>query len=403
MKRTGKKSQGANDFLMPYAPTIGTATNVGTGRAYDNGRIDIEFTPDPRNAATSYTASAYCSVHNATHTATGSSSPLTITGFGSGVNTTVTVTATNSYGTSEPSAASNSVTVTTVPATPSAPSVSSPSAGNDSVSWSEPNNGGSAITGYTWESDDGKSGTTSSTSVTVSQEQGTSQSYRVKATNANGDSAWSSYSSSVTTTFSFAPFGAFGFTPFGAFGFTPFGFTPFGAFGFTPFGAFGFLNFGFSPSQCVHEDTLIKTPNGLVAAKDIKIGDSVYTLDINEINSEDPLSLNSSSLTSSGLIESEVQNIEPSQKDIVVWFNGDDSAKFSQEQPMFVKRDGQYGIISSGLIDVNDILIKVSDSGEITETIVNDVQTQEGTFNVYSFATGPKSWYIAGDYLVHIK
>jgi len=402
-RKRGIKSSAQDNFLEPHAPTIGTLSNVPSGRGYDDGRADIEFTA----AATGPAATSFkvFNASNDTEIASGSSSPISITGLASNSSLTVYVKASNAVGDSPKSSNSGSVTITTVPATPSAPSASSPSAGVDSVSWSAPNNGGSSITGYTWESDDGKSGTTASTSVNVDQEQGTAQSYRVKATNANGDSAWSSYSSSVTTTFSFAPFGftPFGFTPFGAFGFTPFGFTPFGAFGFTPFGAFGFLNFGFSPSQCVHEDTLIKTPSGLVAAKDIKIGDSVYTLDINEINSEDPLSLNSSSLTSSGLIESEVQNIEPSQKDIVVWFNGDDSAKFSQEQPMFVKRDGQYGIISSGLIDVNDILIKVSDSGEITETVVNDVQTQEGTFNVYSFATGPKSWYIAGDYLVHIK
>ena len=288
MKRTGKRSQGANDFLMPYAPTIGTATNVGTGRAYNNGRIDIEFTPDSRNAATSYTASAYCSVHNETHTATGSSSPLTITGFGSGVNTTVTVTATNSYGTSEPSAASNSVTVTTVPATPSAPSVSPQgSASNDDLSWTAPSDGGTAITEYSWESDDSKSGTTASTSTSVAQEAGTSQSYRIKATNANGSSEWSSYSSAVTsfsfTPFSFVPFGAFGFTPFGAFGFTPFGFTPFGAFGFTPFGFTPFGAFTFSPPKCIDEDTLISTPNGLVAAKDLQIGDEVYTISLQEI------------------------------------------------------------------------------------------------------------------------
>ena len=330
------------------------------------------------------------------------------------------MTATNAYGTSEFSANSSSVTATTVPEAPAAPSVSSPSAGSDSVSWNAPATGGKTISGYSWESNDSKSGTTngSTTSVSVSQEQGTTQKYRVKASNANGDSAWSAYSADVTTTFSFVPFGAFGFTPFGftpfgftPFGFTPFGFTPFGAFGFTPFGAFGFtpfgafgfLNFGFSPSQCVYENTLIKTPTGLIAAKDIKVGDKVYTLDITEVNPNDSMSLNVASLTSNGLIEVEVQNIESSQKDTLVWFNNDDSAKFSQEQPMFVKRDGQYGVVSSGLVDAGDILLKASGSGEIEEVEVTEVNTQEGTFNVYSFSTSPQTWYIAGDYLVHTK
>jgi len=402
--RKGTKSSAQDNFIGPNNVTGVTSTNVGSGRAFNDGRIDVSWTnPSAGNTPTGY--KIYCDVYGTPTLKATIAHPTNtaqLTGLSSNTSYTVTVKAYDSY--AEASGASASaVTVTTVPATPGAPSVSAAGgSATDNVSWSAPADGGSAITSYDWQSNDGKSGNTGSTSVSVGQEAGSQQAYRVRANNANGNSNYSSYSNTITS-FSFAPFG---FTPFGAFGFTPFGafgFTPFGAFGFTPFGAFGFLNFGFSPSQCVHEDTLIKTPNGLVAAKDIKIGDSIYTLDLNEMNSEDPLSLNSASLTSTGLIQSEVQNIEASQKDALVWFNGDESAKFSQEQPMFVKRDGQYGILSSGLIDVNDILIKVSESGEISETAVTEVNTQEGSFNVYSFATGPKSWYIAGDYLVHIK
>jgi hypothetical protein len=95
-----------------------------------------------------------------------------------------------------------------------APSVSSPNANQDIVSWVPPNNGRSPITLYYWESNDGKSGTTETTSVVVSQEAGTSQTYRVRAENAVGLGEWSPYSVQITTTFSFAPFGAFAFSPF---------------------------------------------------------------------------------------------------------------------------------------------------------------------------------------------
>jgi chitodextrinase len=399
-KKTGRKSQASNDFLEPRAPESVSATNVGSGRAYNNGRADVTFSlPANSPAATSYTVTS----SPGSFTGTGSSSPISVTGLQSDTAYTFTVVATNAVGNSPASSASSSITATTVPATPNAPTATAQgSAANDDVSWSAPATGGSAITSYTWASSDGKGATQAGTSVTVTQEAGTAQTYNVYATNANGNSGTSSASGSITsfsfTPFGFAPFGAFGFTPFGAFGFTPFG-----AFGFTPFGAFGFFQFGFAPSQCVHEDTLIKTPNGLIPAKYINVGDTIYTLDISEINSEDSLSFNSESLISTGLIETEIQNIDPSQKDTIVWFNGDDSAKFSQEQPMFVKRDGQYGILPSGLVDTNDILIKVSPEGEIVETPVTEVNTQEGTFNVYSFSTGPKPWYIAGDYLVHIK
>ena len=94
----------------------------------------------------------------------------------------------------------------TVPAAPSAPSVSSPNANQDNVSWIAPSNGGSPILLYYWESDDGKSGTAATTSAIVSQEAGTGQRYRVRAQNAVGLGDWSPYSILVTTTFSFAPF-----------------------------------------------------------------------------------------------------------------------------------------------------------------------------------------------------
>ena len=412
-KKIGKHSQTANDFLQPLAPTITSVVDVGTGRGFNNAAVDVYFTmPENSQPATSYTVIS----EPGNYDGTGSSSPVRVAGMSSDVSRTFKMTASNSYGTSPFSANSSAVTATSVPQTISAPTVSSPSAGTDSVSWTAPATGGKAITNYHWASSDGKSGDTASTSVNVSQEQGTSQTYNVYATNANGNSVTSAESASITTTFSFAPFGAFSFTPFGAFQFVPFGFTPFGAFsftpfgafsfvsfGFTPFGAFGFLNFGFSPSQCLHEDTLVSTSNGKIPAKDVKIGDTVYTLDIAEINPEESMSLSSAALTSNGIVEAEINNIETSEKDIVIWFNNDDSAKFSQEQPMFVKRDGQYGILQSGLVDSGDYLIKISEDGSITETLVEEVNTLEGSFTVYSFSSGPQSWFIAGDYLVHTK
>jgi len=262
-KQAGRMSQGANDFLTPYAPTIGTATDIGTGRPYNNGGATVTFTPTGPNAATSYTvtstpggytatgASSPITVYglqsntaytfkvkgtNAAGTgeesgasnsitattvpdaptgvsatdvgtnrpydnaaasvsftagATGgkaitsfnvipdsgqpsagqSSSPITLGGFPSAQVRTFKVTATNANGTSAESSASSGVMLTTVPATPSAPSASAISNQcNDSVSWSAPANGGKAINAYHWTSSDGKSGSLSGTSVTVTQE-----------------------------------------------------------------------------------------------------------------------------------------------------------------------------------------------------------------------------------------
>lgn len=234
-KRAGKASVKQNDFLAPYAPVIGTATDVGTSRAWNNGAASVTFTPDARNAATSYTVTA-----STGQTGTGSSSPIVVPGLATGGTPTFTVTATNSYGTSAASSATNAVTVTTVPDVPTGLVVSSPTGSSggvnqagstyDTLSWTAPNNGGKAITGYSWESNDAKSGSIGvATSVNpIGQEGGTSQAYRVLATNANGNSAWSVYSATITT-FAFTPFSVFGFSPFGVFGFSPFG-----VFGFSP-------------------------------------------------------------------------------------------------------------------------------------------------------------------------
>ena len=423
-KRSGRKSQGANDFLMPYPPTINSVSDVGTARPYDNGAVTVSFTPDSRNAATSYTASGYCSVHGTTHTATGSSSPLLIEGFGSEAVTTITVTATNAYGTSAASAASNSVTVTTVPATPGAPSATAQgSAANDDVSWSAPATGGSAITSYTWTSSDGKSGTQAETSVSVAQEAGTSQTYNVYATNANGNSGTSSNSGSVTsfsfTPFGFAPFGAFGFTPFGftpfgAFGFTPFGFTPFGAFGFTPFGAFGFTPFGafaFSPPRCIEENTLIDTPNGQVAAKDLQVGDEVYTVSLQEVPLSDEtgqydfdyVGFESDTLTSLEKTTTTILSIDSSTRDVVLCFNNEQEKLYSTSQPIFVKSDNKYQVMPTGAVSVGDYLVAVNVDGSLTEILVESIDMITKNATVYQFNCEPADWFIAGGYLVHNK
>ena len=432
-KRSGRKSQGANDFLMPYAPTIDSASNVGTARPYNDGAVDISFTADPRNAATSYTVLS----SPGSYTASGASSPIRVTGLASDTAYTFTVTATNTYGTSAASAASGSVTATTVPATPGAPSaVAQGAAANDDVSWSAPATGGSAITSYTWSSSDGKGNTQAGTSVSVAQEAGTAQTYNVYATNANGNSGTSSNSGSVTsfsfTPFGFAPFGftpfgafgftPFGFTPFGAFGFTPFGFTPFGAFGFTPFGAFGFTPFGafgftpfgafgFSPPRCIEENTLIDTPNGQIAAKDLQIGDAVYTVSLQEVPLSDEtgqydfdyVGFESDTLTSLEKITTTITGIDPSTRDMLVCFNNEEEKLYSTSQPIFAKSNNKYQVMPTGALSVGDYLVAVNIDGSLTEILVETVDTIARNANVYQFNCEPADWFIAGGYLVHNK
>lgn len=257
---SGTTSSSVTSTTVPQAPSISSVADVGTNRAFNNGAVTVNFTA---NATGGKAITGYTSLSSGSQTATGATSPHTVTGLLSATAYTFQVRATNANGDSVYSSASSSVTATTVPATPSAPSASTiANQANDSVSWSAPSNGGKAITNYFWSSSDGKSGNTASTSVTVGQEQGTAQTYTVRADNANGSSGTSAASSSVTT-FAFTPFSVFGFSPtppFSVFGFSPtppfsvFGFSPFNVFGFSPtppFSVFGFSPFnvfGFSPT-----------------------------------------------------------------------------------------------------------------------------------------------------------
>lgn len=405
--RKGTKSSAQDNFIGPNNVSGVSSTDVGSGRAYDDGRIDVSWT----NPSTGNTPTGYKVYDGATLKATIAhpTSTAEITGLASNTSYTFTVKAYDSYGEASGVSAS-AVTATTVPATPSAPSASAQgSAATDDVSWSAPADGGSAITNYHWESDDGKSGDTgTSTSVSVGQEAGSAQSYRVYATNANGNSSYSSYSSQITsfsfTPFGFVPFGAFGFTPFGAFGFTPFG-----AFGFTPFGAFGFTPWG-GGAGCIHGDTLVRTTNGEVAAKDLQVGDMFATVNISEIPLEgvasadwDWRSIAIDTITTSGPVEAVITEIVPSEVQEVVWFNGDSTKKYSLTQPIFVKGTPFIVVKEAGNITLGDILIQINNDGSNTEVPVTSIDSDDTVHNVYQFSCEPQDWFVAGGYLVHNK
>jgi hypothetical protein len=97
---------GYNALKVANAPTIGTATTLSTTT------IDVAFTAPSDvggSAITSYIAAAKRTSDGVVFTASGASSPITVTGL-SAVPFTATVVAVNSYGPSAPSAASNSIT-----------------------------------------------------------------------------------------------------------------------------------------------------------------------------------------------------------------------------------------------------------------------------------------------------
>jgi hypothetical protein len=91
---------------IPGAPTIGTATATGDGIA------SISFSPPTSDGGRPVSGYSVIDVSTSKVVSTGPSSPILVNGLINGTPYTFTVTATNSVGTSVPSAASNSVTTT---------------------------------------------------------------------------------------------------------------------------------------------------------------------------------------------------------------------------------------------------------------------------------------------------
>jgi uncharacterized repeat protein (TIGR02543 family) len=418
----GTTSSSVTATTVPQAPTIGTASDTGSSRPYNNGLATVAFTAGATGgkSITSFTATASAGGYNGS----GASSPVTVAGLQSAASYTYTVTATNANGTSAASSASNSVTCTTVPAAPAAPSVTSPNpsvgvnvagGSTDTVSWSAPSNGGSGITSYYLYDNGGAVGNVGNvTSYSIGEGGGTNHYFAVAAINANGQSATSSNSGTVTT-FSFTPFSfaPFSFTPFGftPFGFTPFGFTPFGftPFGFTPFGftPFGFTPFGFFNVYGAHSLgflTNVRTPNGLVPIANMKVGDSILTSNIDNVpvvkSEADIASLDSWTSTPTSVYGNEltqITNLYPHIATTIIIINGE---YFTEDHRIMINRDGIVSIVATQ--NINQLTDLVWSYNQQAWVPITQYQIVESTsYEVISVQTSPIQWFYTEDMLVY--
>lgn len=407
-KEVGGRSAQQNDFLQPKTPINISVVDVGTNRPFNDGAFTVTFAlPSDSQPATSYTVTA-TAAGQTTRTVSGASSPLTVVGLASNTQYAVTIFATNQYGNSATSS-ETLVTATTVPAQMSPPSVST-QVNQDNLSWTAPANGGKTISNYNWESNDNKSGTTANTSVGVAQEGGTTQAYRVRAFNANGWGAWSGYSGNVTTTPPFFPFFPY-FPPYFPPFFPFFPFFPYFPPRFPFFPWFPFFPYfppffpRFSP-LCIAADTMIHTRDGLVAAKDLVVGQKITSFDISELSIEEEhemFSWSSETLTlGEDYVEAEV-NLIVEKSNYIIYFNGDKSARYSTTQPVFVKINDSYVIRTTGSLDIGAILIKPNFDGTYEEIEITDITLEDEVDITYQISCEPYDWFVAGGYLVHNK
>ncbi len=191
----------------PPTPSIATPTDASTGDAYTStaGKLSVVFTPGIGPASeTQY--NAYTTTGG--HTASSSDTTVTITGLTPGTSYTVYGTAQNGYGVSTNTANATAVTPTTLPEVRTIGTATTSGATSDvTVTWTNGNNGGKNLTSITitpflngtTAQTATTAATTSSTSATiVGLTGGSSYTFKVKATNANGTSADSTATNSVT-------------------------------------------------------------------------------------------------------------------------------------------------------------------------------------------------------------
>jgi hypothetical protein len=186
----------SNEYISitkPLDPSGVSAVDVGTARPYNDGAATVTFTPSAAgDPATSYTVTST----PGSYSATGTSSPIVVTGLQSNTSYTFKVYASNAAGNSAESAASSSITATTVP---QAPTLTSLTFGYQrlTASFTENATGGKAISSFT-TTPSGASGTVGSSPVTCSGlTGGVSYSVTTTATNANGTSAASNSISEI--------------------------------------------------------------------------------------------------------------------------------------------------------------------------------------------------------------
>lgn len=185
------------------AEAAATVPGVPTGVSAVAGdaQATVSFTAPADNGGSAITA--YRVTASTGQTASGASSPITVTGLTNGVAVTFTVAALNAVGYSAESAASVAVTPEGAPATvPDAPTGVVATAGDAqaSVAFSAPaSDGGSAILDYRVTASTGQTASGSSSPIVVTGlTNGTPVTFTVAARNAVGYSAESTASSSVT-------------------------------------------------------------------------------------------------------------------------------------------------------------------------------------------------------------
>ena len=202
--------QSAADYGTEASSACGVTSAIENYMNYSDDVALNTFTAEQTNrmicSQISYRPDGYSFEADGTFTATGASSPLTVSGLTNGNTYSCSVVATNSAGSSAASTAVNAISGDGLPAAPTAPGVPTIMStdygdGEIYLSVTVSDDGSSAVTGYTASCTDGTTtftGTSADSPITISGLiNGTAYTCTATATNAIGTSA---VSAAVTVT-----------------------------------------------------------------------------------------------------------------------------------------------------------------------------------------------------------
>lgn len=103
----------------------------------------------------------------------------------------------------------------------------------------------------------------------------------------------------------------------------------------------------------------------------IRAGDTVLSIPINEIgnNSVTPIEFTvGATLTStSQLVETKIVGILETVKTGITYFNGRSEARYSSQQPLFIKSDGEFQVKIVSNIKLGDALLLINPDGTYTK------------------------------------
>ena len=209
----GARGFGRSGSTKPLTPTINSVTDVGTDRAFNNGALSISVTPDANGPTPDfYNFWAVAPNNSEIAGSSTSSTTLVVGGLASNVQYTVKVVAVVDNVASDFATFNTPTLVTTVPAAPTIGTATDIGTNRSitnaaaNVTFTAGATGGKSQTFKVYTADETQRGTGSGSPILAEGidigefGDGSSQSFRVRGVNANGDSLASGTTSTITLT-----------------------------------------------------------------------------------------------------------------------------------------------------------------------------------------------------------